>query len=58
MAPIGMRYINAIRNMPKMASGAAFDIWSAKLGVNSMKSAPMKTPEIETIPPTTLPTRK
>jgi hypothetical protein len=27
-----------------MASGAAFDIWSAKFGVNSMKSAPTKTP--------------
>jgi hypothetical protein len=29
------------QNVPKMASGATFDIWSAKLGVNSMKRAPM-----------------
>jgi multidrug efflux pump len=26
IAPFGMRYINAIKNMPKIASGAAFDI--------------------------------
>jgi hypothetical protein len=53
-----MRYTKPIMNIPKIAHGAAFEISSAMLGTNWMKSAPYRAPEIDASPPTTIPTRK
>src|SRR6267142_2403611 len=44
-------------NAPKIAHGAAFEISSAMFGMNWMKNAPYRAPEIEARPPTTMPTR-
>ena len=42
--PRGITYIKPIRNSPKMAHGAAFEMSWAQFGLNWMDSAPNTAP--------------